>query len=80
MSGGEDLGEALGRTLGSLEHGELVDIDGLVFVNATLQVPAREVSAVGTGEGSGTKATDRGPLPEAVVNYVESGLLGPGVG
>src|SRR5882724_9288611 len=62
-----------------LEHGELVGGHRNIFVDATLEVPAREVAAIGAREGSGAESADRGALPIAVVDvgfvFADAGSL-----
>src|SRR5260370_20573870 len=81
MRGGENLGHALGVALGFLKHGELIGPDGLVFVDAGFNVPAREVTAIGARKCSGAETTDGSALPEAVVDVagVERGLFCSGI-
>src|ERR1019366_5757097 len=77
----ENLGDAFRRALGFFVDGELVGVNGFVFVYAGLQVPARKVAAVGAGEGAGAKTADRRALPVTVVNQiVQYGLACAGVG
>src|SRR6476620_348895 len=75
MGGGKRLGDWF-TAFGFLVHGELVGPDGLIFVNASFNVPAREVAAVGAGEGAGAKSADGSALPIAVVDDSIFGELG----
>src|SRR5580704_7724282 len=80
VGSGQDLGEGFGCALRLLEHGELIHIDGLIFVDTTFQVPAGKVTAVGAGKGPGTEAADGRSLPEAIIDDIERGLLRAGIG
>ena len=75
MRSGEDLCDRI-PTFGFLVHGELVGPDGLIFVNAALDVPAGEISAIGAGEGAGAESADGSALPVAVVDDSVFGELG----
>src|SRR5690242_937662 len=81
MGGGENFRDAVFFAFGFLEHRKLIGPDGLVFVDSGFHVPAREVAAIRAGECASAEATDRGPLPQAVVYVagVERGLFCAGV-
>jgi hypothetical protein len=51
-----------------LKDGELICIDGFVFVNTGLYVPAREVAAVTAGECSGAESPYWKTLPITIVD------------
>src|SRR5215470_6116043 len=68
MSGKQNFGNAIRITFGLLEHRKLVRIDGLIFVNARLNVPAGEVSTKSSRKSAGAESTYRSSLPKAVVN------------
>jgi hypothetical protein len=72
MVGQQGLSDALGVTLGSLVHGELVRGHRLVLVDAGLDVPAGEVSAIGAGERAGSEPPDGRALPVAVVDVARA--------
>src|SRR5258708_29614307 len=75
MIGEEDLGDGFRSALGFLVNGKLVGVDSFVFVDASLQVPAGKITAVGAGEGAGAKTADRRALPVTVVDQIgELGL------
>ena len=81
MSGGQHLRDAL-AAFGFLIHGELVRPDRLIFVHAALDVPAREVSAIGARESSGAESTHGCTLPVAIINHSgrgERGLASAGI-
>src|ERR1700720_964946 len=81
MSCGENLCYPVFVAFGFLKHRKLIGPDGLVFVDASLHVPAGEVAAIGARESAGAKTADRRALPKAVVDMVgvERGFLGPGI-
>src|SRR6266436_9689522 len=81
MRCGEHLGDASGCAFGLLKHGELVGPHGLIFVDTGFDVPAGEVTAIGSRESSGAETADRGALPETVVDVtgVEGRLFCAGV-
>src|SRR6266699_1301036 len=56
-------------TFGLLIHRKLVRPDGLVFMHATLDVPAREIPAISAGEGPRPEAAHWSALPVAVINH-----------
>jgi hypothetical protein len=68
MIGEEHLSDAFGCALRFLVDGELVGINGFVFMNASLEVPAGKIAAIGAREGAGPKTPDRRALPVAVIN------------
>src|SRR5262249_11336824 len=68
VSGGEHLRNRF-PSLRFLIHGELVRPDRLIFVHAALDMPAREVSAIGARESAGAKSANGRTLPVAVVNH-----------
>src|ERR1700674_1552862 len=77
----EDLGDAFPGALGFLINGKLVGVNSFVFVDASLQVPARKIAAVGARECAGTKTADRRALPITVVDQVvQLGLAGTRIG
>ena len=53
-----------------LKHGELVGIADAIVVHACLDVPAREVSAIGAGKRARAEAAHGRALPIAVVDVV----------
>src|SRR6266849_4982324 len=74
MRGGEHFGDASGCAFGLLKHGELVGPHGLIFVDTGFDVPAGEITAIGSRESSGAETADRGALPETVIDV--SGVEG----
>jgi hypothetical protein len=64
----QDLGYSVRVALGLLEHGKLIGVDGLVFVDCGLDVPAGEVSAIAAGEGACSHAADGDSLPVTIVD------------
>ena len=81
MSGGQHLRDAL-AAFGFLIHGELVRPDRLIFVHAALDVPAREVSAIGARESPGAESPYGCTLPVAIINHSgrgERGLASAGI-
>jgi hypothetical protein len=52
-----------------LIHGKLVGPDGLIFMHAALDVPARKISAISTRKSSRTKAADWRALPVPVIDH-----------
>ena len=72
MRRGQRLRDAF-AALGLLIHRKLVCPDGLIFVHATLDVPAREISAIGARECSRPEAAHRSALPIAVVDHARCG-------
>ena len=59
---------ARGIALYLLEHGELIRVHRLIFMDARLDMPAREVSAITPGKRPRAKSADRNSLPVAVIN------------
>src|SRR6185437_4001447 len=59
---------AVGVAGGLLKHDKLIRIYGLIFVDAALDVPAREVSAIAAGKCSRSHAANGNSLPIAIVN------------
>src|SRR5438477_7749939 len=51
-----------------LKHGELVGRYGNVFVDTALDMPAREIAAIGARECAGAESADWDALPVAVVD------------
>ena len=68
MIGHQDPRRSRGITLRLLEHCKFIHIDGFVFVNAGLDMPAGEVSAIGAGEGACAHTANRRSLPIAIVD------------
>src|ERR1700682_6850291 len=54
----QDLGDAFRGALGFLVNGKLVGVNSFVFMDASLQMPARKVAAIGARECAGTKNAD----------------------
>ncbi len=81
MPGKQSFRGALGVAFGLLEHGELIRVDRLVFVNTGLHVPASEVTTKGSRKCSGAETTNGCALPEAVVDVsaVERSFLCAGI-
>src|SRR5579859_6856368 len=77
MSREKNFGNTICIAFGFLKHRELIRVDGLIFVNAGLNVPAGEVTTECPRKSSSAKSADWRPLPEAVINVaaVQCGLL-----
>jgi hypothetical protein len=65
---GKNLGETFGVAFGLLKHGELIAVDRLVLMHATLNVPTSEIAAIGARKRTSSEATNRRTLPVAIVN------------
>src|SRR5690349_11589527 len=68
MSGEECFCYAFVIAFGFFEYGELVGINGLVLVDAGLDVTTSEVATIGSRKSSGAQSSDGCALPKAVVN------------
>src|SRR6266446_2160322 len=82
MSSCQHLGYAFRGTFGFLIHGELICVNRLILVDSILNVPAREVAAISSREGTRAESADWRSLPVAIVNMsgVKSRLFCPGIG
>src|SRR5258706_14512384 len=68
MIGHEHARGTRGVASSLLKHCELVGRHGNVLVDAALDVPAREVAAIGARKGSGAESADWGALPVAIID------------
>src|ERR1700721_2030580 len=64
----QDTGDAMCISVRLLEHGELIGIHRLIFVNPGLNMPACKVAAIAAGKSSRAQAPNGNSLPIAVVN------------
>src|SRR5271155_985537 len=53
---------------GLLEHAKLIRVHRSVFVHSSLDVPPREVTAIGPRKRSRAESSDRGALPVTVID------------
>src|ERR1035438_1057840 len=76
----QPLSDARRLALRFLVDRELIGVDRFVFMNASLQMPARKVTAVSAGKSARPKTSDRCALPITVIDKTgEIGLARAGV-
>src|SRR2546427_750355 len=82
MSGCQHLRNAFRGAFCLLIHSELASVNRLIFVNSILNVPAREVAAISSREGTRAESADWGSLPITIVDMsaAEGRLFRPRIG
>src|ERR1700675_2921783 len=81
MSRSKNLGYTCRCTFRFLVHRKFIGEYGLIFMHSALYVPTSKVATISAGEGACSEASNRRPLPEAIIDVpsIQSRFFGAGI-